>query len=57
MLLEWGGITMDIGKAVSNLQNDFAADYQGWDLLENLEYLLVIPTLSGIEQRQQEPVL
>ena len=45
-----GGITMDIGKAVSNLLGNggFAADYQGWDLLEKPGiFKIAIPTLSG----------
>lgn len=45
-----GGITLDTGKAVSNLlTNDGnAEDYQGWDLVQNPGiYKIGIPTLSG----------
>lgn len=45
-----GGITMDIGKAVSNLLTNggLAAEYQGWDLLKKPGvFKIAIPTLSG----------
>ena len=45
-----GGITMDVGKAVSNLlTNDGKAEkYQGWDLVRVPGiYKIAIPTLSG----------
>ena len=45
-----GGITLDVGKAVSNmLTNDgSAADYQGWDLVKRSGiFKIAIPTLSG----------
>ena len=45
-----GGITMDVGKAVSNLLTNggVAADYQGWDLLKKPGvFKIAIPTLSG----------
>ena len=45
-----GGITMDIGKAVSNLLTNggLASDYQGWDLLKKPGvFKVAIPTLSG----------
>ncbi len=45
-----GGSTMDLAKAVSLMLNNpgSAADYQGWDLIENpAVYHVGIPTLSG----------
>jgi len=45
-----GGSTMDIAKAVSLLLTNpgSAADYQGWDLIQNpAVYKVAIPTLSG----------
>ncbi len=45
-----GGSVLDIGKAVSNLLTNpgSAADYQGWDLMENPGAFKVgVPTLSG----------
>jgi len=45
-----GGSTMDLAKAVALMLNNpgSAADYQGWDLIENpAVYHVGIPTLSG----------
>jgi len=45
-----GGITLDTGKAVSNLLTNEgnAEDYQGWDLVKNPGiYKIGIPTISG----------
>ncbi len=45
-----GGSTMDLAKAVSLMLNNpgSAADYQGWDLIQNpAVYHVGIPTLSG----------
>ncbi len=45
-----GGSTMDIAKAVSLLLTNpgSAADYQGWDLINNpAVYHVAVPTLSG----------
>lgn len=45
-----GGSTMDIAKAVSLMLNNpgSAADYQGWDLINNpAVYHVAVPTLSG----------
>ena len=45
-----GGITLDTGKAISNLLTNGgkAEDYQGWDLLKNPGiFKIAIPTLSG----------
>lgn len=45
-----GGSTLDCAKATSNLLNNegSAADYQGWDLLENPGvYKIGVPTISG----------
>jgi len=45
-----GGSTLDVGKAVANLLTNkgSAADYQGWDLVENPGIFKIgVPTLSG----------
>jgi 3-deoxy-alpha-D-manno-octulosonate 8-oxidase len=45
-----GGATMDIAKAISLMLNNpgSAADYQGWDLIENPSvYHVAVPTLAG----------
>lgn len=45
-----GGATLDIAKAISLMLNNpgSAADYQGWDLIENPSvYHVAVPTLSG----------
>lgn len=45
-----GGITLDCGKALSNLLTNpgSASVYQGWDLVRNAGvYKLAIPTISG----------
>ena len=45
-----GGATLDIAKAVANLQTNpgKAADYQGWDLLKHRSpFKIGVPTLSG----------
>lgn len=45
-----GGITLDVGKAVSNMLTNggSAADYQGWDLVKRPGiFKIAIPTLSG----------
>lgn len=45
-----GGSTLDIAKAVSLMLNNpgSAADYQGWDLIQNPSvYHVAVPTLAG----------
>jgi 3-deoxy-alpha-D-manno-octulosonate 8-oxidase len=45
-----GGITLDTGKAISNLYTNkgYAADYQGWDLVKKPGLFKIgIPTISG----------